>query len=66
LIRRRSPRHRRYYQSLNSDLVGVVRAQGGYITGYGGQKVPQSRTQREEAWREEAVQKQHIAIFVNV
>jgi hypothetical protein len=41
LIRRRSPRHRRYYQSLNSDLVGVVRAQGGYITGYGGQKVPQ-------------------------
>jgi outer membrane protein insertion porin family len=30
----------RYYQSLNSDLVGMVRAQGGYITGYGGQQVP--------------------------
>ncbi len=30
----------RYYQSLNSDLVGMVRAQGGYITSYGGQQVP--------------------------
>ncbi|SDT60402.1 outer membrane protein assembly factor BamA [Bradyrhizobium canariense] len=30
----------RYYQSLNSDLTGMVRAQGGYITGYGGQQVP--------------------------
>ena len=29
----------RYYQ-LNSDLVGMVRAQGGYITGWGGQQVP--------------------------
>ena len=30
----------RYYQSINSDLVGMVRAQGGYITGWGGQQVP--------------------------
>jgi outer membrane protein insertion porin family len=30
----------RYYQSLTSDLVGMVRAQGGYITGLGGQQVP--------------------------
>ena len=30
----------RYYQSLTSDLVGMVRAQGGYITGWGGQQVP--------------------------
>jgi outer membrane protein insertion porin family len=30
----------RYYQSLNSDVVGLVRAQGGYITGWGGQQVP--------------------------
>jgi outer membrane protein insertion porin family len=30
----------RYYQSLNSDLTGMVRAQGGYITGWGGQQVP--------------------------
>ena len=30
----------RYYQSINSDLAGMVRAQGGYITGYGGQQVP--------------------------
>ena len=30
----------RYYQSLSSDLVGMVRAQGGYITGWGGQQVP--------------------------
>jgi outer membrane protein insertion porin family len=30
----------RYYQSLGSDLVGMVRARGGYITGWGGQQVP--------------------------
>jgi outer membrane protein assembly factor BamA len=30
----------RYYHSLNSDLVGMVRAQGGYVTGWGGQHVP--------------------------
>jgi outer membrane protein insertion porin family len=30
----------RYYQSLGNDLVGMVRAQGGYITGLGGQQVP--------------------------
>jgi outer membrane protein insertion porin family len=30
----------RYYQQLTSDLTGMVRAQGGYITGYGGQQVP--------------------------
>ncbi|MGA7805063.1 outer membrane protein assembly factor BamA [Bradyrhizobium sp.] len=30
----------RYYQSLPGDLVGMVRAQGGYITGLGGQQVP--------------------------
>jgi outer membrane protein insertion porin family len=30
----------RYYQSLSSDLTGMVRAQGGYITSYGGQQVP--------------------------
>jgi outer membrane protein insertion porin family len=30
----------RYYRSLNSDLVGMVRAQGGYITGWGGSQVP--------------------------
>lgn len=30
----------RYYQFLSSDLVGMVRAQGGYITGWGGQQVP--------------------------
>ncbi|HUN95841.1 MAG TPA: outer membrane protein assembly factor BamA [Bradyrhizobium sp.] len=30
----------RYYQSINSDLTAMVRAQGGYITGYGGQQVP--------------------------
>jgi outer membrane protein insertion porin family len=30
----------RYYQPLTSDLVGMVRAQGGYITGWGGQQVP--------------------------
>lgn len=30
----------RYYHSLNSDLVGMVRAQGGYVTGWGGQQAP--------------------------
>jgi outer membrane protein insertion porin family len=30
----------RYYQQLNGDLVGLVRGQGGYITGWGGQQVP--------------------------
>ena len=30
----------RYYHSLGNDLVGMVRAQGGYITGWGGQSVP--------------------------
>jgi outer membrane protein insertion porin family len=30
----------RYYRSLTSDLVGMVRAQGGYVTGWGGQQVP--------------------------
>jgi outer membrane protein insertion porin family len=30
----------RYYKSLNSDLTAMVRAQGGYITGWGGQQVP--------------------------
>jgi outer membrane protein insertion porin family len=30
----------RYYHSLSSDLVGMVRAQGGYVTGWGGQQVP--------------------------
>jgi outer membrane protein insertion porin family len=29
-----------YYQSLSSDLVAMVRGQGGYITGWGGQQVP--------------------------
>lgn len=30
----------RYYRSINSDLTGMVRAQGGYITGWGGQQAP--------------------------
>ena len=30
----------RYYQTINSDLVGMVRAQGGTISGWGGQQVP--------------------------
>ncbi|QPF93004.1 outer membrane protein assembly factor BamA [Bradyrhizobium commune] len=30
----------RYYHSLGGDLVGMVRAQGGYITGWGGQQAP--------------------------
>lgn len=34
------PEDLRYYQSLGGDLVGMVRAQGGYITGWGGQQAP--------------------------
>jgi outer membrane protein insertion porin family len=30
----------RYYQSINDDLVGMVRAQGGFIAPWGGQQVP--------------------------
>ena len=30
----------RYYHAINNDLVGMVRAQGGYITGWGGKQVP--------------------------
>ncbi|HLZ06930.1 MAG TPA: outer membrane protein assembly factor BamA [Bradyrhizobium sp.] len=30
----------RYYHSLGNDLTGMVRAQGGYITGWGGQQAP--------------------------
>jgi outer membrane protein insertion porin family len=30
----------RYYHAINSDLTAMVRAQGGYISGYGGQQVP--------------------------
>ncbi len=30
----------RYYHAISSDLTGMVRAQGGYITGLGGQQVP--------------------------
>jgi outer membrane protein insertion porin family len=30
----------RYYHELNGDVVSLVRAQGGYITGWGGQQVP--------------------------
>ena len=30
----------RYYRSLNGDLVGMARTQGGYVTGWGGQQVP--------------------------
>jgi outer membrane protein insertion porin family len=30
----------RYYQSINDDVVSLARAQGGYITGWGGQQVP--------------------------
>ncbi len=30
----------RYYRSINSDLTGMVRAQGGYVTGWGGQQAP--------------------------
>jgi outer membrane protein insertion porin family len=30
----------RYYQSLTNDVVSIVHAQGGYITGWGGKQVP--------------------------
>jgi outer membrane protein insertion porin family len=30
----------RYYQAINDDVVSLARAQGGYITGWGGQQVP--------------------------
>ncbi|MBI5261331.1 MAG: outer membrane protein assembly factor BamA [Bradyrhizobium sp.] len=30
----------RYYHALNNGLVGMVRAQGGYVTGWGGQQAP--------------------------
>ena len=30
----------RYYHSINDDVVSLVRAQGGYVTGWGGQQVP--------------------------
>jgi outer membrane protein insertion porin family len=30
----------RYYHAISNDLTGMVRAQGGYITGWGGQQVP--------------------------
>ena len=30
----------RYYHAISSDLTGMVRAQGGYITGWGGAQVP--------------------------
>ncbi|UFZ04270.1 outer membrane protein assembly factor BamA [Bradyrhizobium ontarionense] len=30
----------RYYRSITSDLTGMVRAQGGYVTGWGGQQAP--------------------------
>ncbi|HEX9405173.1 MAG TPA: outer membrane protein assembly factor BamA [Steroidobacteraceae bacterium] len=30
----------RYYHPINDDVVSLVRAQGGYITGWGGQQVP--------------------------
>jgi outer membrane protein insertion porin family len=30
----------RYYHPINDDVVGLVRGQGGYITGWGGQQVP--------------------------
>jgi outer membrane protein insertion porin family len=30
----------RYYHAINEDVVGLVRAQGGYVTGWGGQQVP--------------------------
>jgi outer membrane protein insertion porin family len=30
----------RYYHSLSSDVVSIVRAQGGIVTGWGGRQVP--------------------------
>jgi outer membrane protein insertion porin family len=34
----------RYYHPINDDVVSLVRAQGGYITGWGGQQVPLMNT----------------------
>ena len=34
----------RYYHQINSDLVAMVRGQGGYITGWGGQQAPLMNT----------------------
>jgi outer membrane protein insertion porin family len=34
----------RYYHALNDDVTGLLRAQGGYITGWGGQQVPLMNT----------------------
>jgi outer membrane protein insertion porin family len=34
----------RYYHQINDDVVSLVRAQGGYITGWGGQQVPLMNT----------------------
>ena len=34
----------RYYQQINSDVVAMVRGQGGYITGWGGQSAPLMNT----------------------
>jgi outer membrane protein insertion porin family len=34
----------RYYRALNDDVVSLVRAQGGYITGWGGQQAPLMNT----------------------
>jgi outer membrane protein insertion porin family len=34
----------RYYQQINSDVVAMVRGQGGYITGWGGQQAPLMNT----------------------
>jgi outer membrane protein insertion porin family len=30
----------RYYHAINDDVVALVRGQGGYVTGWGGQQVP--------------------------
>jgi outer membrane protein insertion porin family len=34
----------RYYHQLNGDLVAMVRGQGGYVTGWGGQQAPLMNT----------------------
>ena len=36
----RSTEDLRYYHALSDDVVSLTRAQGGYITGWGGQQVP--------------------------
>jgi outer membrane protein insertion porin family len=36
----RSTEDLRYYHPINDDVVSLVRAQGGYVTGWGGQQVP--------------------------